>query len=148
MTGTSSMWCGCSCSPASTTGAPALSLPRPENKPGVTVLRAALLCRCPRCGQGPLFDGLLEVRERCPVCSLDLCGHDAGDGAIVGVILILGAIVVGLAILVEIRFAPSLWVHAVIWPLFTVPAAILLMRPAKAALVALQFRNRASEMGL
>jgi uncharacterized protein (DUF983 family) len=30
----------------------------------------------------------------------------------------------------------------------TIPLAILLMRPAKAALVALQFRHRASEMGL
>ena len=123
-------------------------MPHPEHTPAVTILRAALLCRCPRCGQGPLFDGLLEVQERCSVCGLDLRGHDAGDGAVVGVILVLGAIVVGLAILVEIRFAPPLWVHALIWPLFTIPAAILLMRPAKAALVAVQYRNRASEMGL
>jgi uncharacterized protein (DUF983 family) len=82
------------------------------------------------------------------VCGLDLRGHDAGDGAVVGVILVLGAIVVGLAILVEIRFAPPLWVHAILWPVFTVPMAILLMRPTKAALVAVQYRNRASEMGV
>jgi uncharacterized protein (DUF983 family) len=95
-----------------------------------------------------LFEGLLTVRERCPVCDLDLRGNDAGDGAVAGVILVLGALVVLLAILVEIWFSPPLWVHAIIWPLFTVPAAILLMRPAKAALVAVQYRSRASEMGL
>jgi uncharacterized protein (DUF983 family) len=39
-------------------------------------------------------------------------------------------------------------VHAVLWPIVTVPLAIALMRPLKAALVALQFRHRASEMGL
>lgn len=114
----------------------------------VSVLHAALACRCPRCGKGRLFRNLLEVRESCEVCGLDLRASDAGDGAIVGVVLVLGAVVVGLAFWVEFRFAPPLWVHAVLWPLVTIPLAILLMRPAKAALVALQFRHRASEMGL
>ena len=82
------------------------------------------------------------------MCGLDFSGSDAGDGAIVGVILVLGALVVGLAFWVEIKFSPSLWVHAVVWPVFTVPVAILMMRPSKAALIALQFRHRASEMGL
>ena len=112
------------------------------------MLAAALRCRCPRCGQGKLFDGVLTVRERCPVCDLDLRGHDAGDGAIVGVILLLGAFVVVGAFWVEFTFSPPLWVHALLWPLITIPAAILMMRPSKAALVALQYRYRAAEMGL
>jgi len=60
----------------------------------------------------------------------------------------LGAIVVILAFWVEFRFNPPLWLHAVLWPVVTIPLAVLMMRPAKAALVALQFRHRASEMGL
>ena len=82
------------------------------------------------------------------MCGLEFGAHDAGDGAAVGVILVLGAIVVALAFWVEFRFSPPLWLHAVLWPLVTVPLAILMMRPAKAALVALQYRHRASEMGL
>jgi uncharacterized protein (DUF983 family) len=39
-------------------------------------------------------------------------------------------------------------VHAVLWPVVTIPLAVLMMRPAKAALVALQYRHRSSEMGL
>jgi uncharacterized protein (DUF983 family) len=113
-----------------------------------SILYVALACRCPRCGKGRLFRNLLEVRDTCEVCGLDLRAHDAGDGAAVGVILLLGAIVVGLAFWVEFRFAPPLWVHAIIWPLVTIPLAVLMMRPAKAALVALQFRHRSSEMGL
>ncbi len=108
--------------------------------------RAALLCRCPRCGQGRLFAGVLTVRERCTFCDLDLRAHDTGDGPAVLVIFVLGAVVVGLAFWVEFRFAPPLWVHALLWPVVTVPLAILMMRPLKAALVALQFRYRASEM--
>jgi uncharacterized protein (DUF983 family) len=114
----------------------------------VSTVRAALTCRCPRCGKGALFRNLLEIRERCEFCDLDLRQGDAGDGATVGVILVLGAIIVAMAIWVEVRFTPPLWLHAVIWPIVTTPLAILLMRPAKAALIALQYRHRATEMGL
>ncbi len=115
---------------------------------GPSVWQAATRCRCPRCGRGRLYAGLLTVRDRCEVCGLDLSGADAGDGAAVGVILALGAVIVGLAFWVEFSFNPPLWVHAIVWPAVTVPAAILLMRPSKAALVALQYRNRSREMGL
>ena len=33
--------------------------------------------RCPRCGEGPLFDGV-RIRDRCPVCDL-LYQRDYGD---------------------------------------------------------------------
>lgn len=114
----------------------------------VSLLQAALGCRCPRCGKGRLFRGLLTVRERCEVCDLDLRENDTGDGPAVLVMFVLGTIVVGLAFWVEFRFEPPLWVHAVLWPLVTVPLAIAMMRPLKAAMVAQQFRTRASEMGL
>jgi uncharacterized protein (DUF983 family) len=109
---------------------------------------AALHCRCPACGRGPLFRGLLTVRDSCAVCGLDLRAHDAGDGAVALVIFPLGAILVGLAFWVEFRFAPPLWVHLVLWPCLTEPATIAQMRPFKAGLVALQYRHRATEMGL
>jgi uncharacterized protein (DUF983 family) len=114
----------------------------------ISVVQAALRGRCPRCGKGPIFEGLLTVRPRCPVCGLDLSAHDAGDGPAVFVIFILGAVIVGLAFWVEFTFSPPLWVHAILWPIVTIPAAIALMRPIKAALIALQYRHRASEMGL
>jgi uncharacterized protein (DUF983 family) len=113
----------------------------------VSSLRIVLLSRCPRCGKGALFKGLLDIRPLCPVCGLDLHEHDTGDGPAFAVVLLLGAIIVGLAIWVEVVFSPPLWVHAVIWPVVTVPSAILLMRPLKAALVMQQYRHRAREMG-
>ncbi len=123
-------------------------MPAPQEWPETSLLRIALLGRCPRCGTGPLYRGLLTIRDRCAVCDLDLSAHDTGDGAAVPVILVLGSIVVGLAFVVEFRFSPPLWVHAVLWPLVTVPLAIVMMRPVKAALVAQQYRTRSSEMGL
>ena len=113
-----------------------------------SVLKAALRCRCPRCGVGRLFHKILEVRPRCEHCDLDLAQSDSGDGATALVILVLGAIIVGLAFWTEFRFNPPLWLHAIIWPLITVPLAIALIRPTKAALIAMQYHHRATEMGL
>ena len=113
-----------------------------------SLLQAALGCRCPRCGEGRLFQGLLTVRPVCDVCGLDLSASDTGDGAAAFLILFIGSIAVGLAFWVDFRFSPPLWVHAILWPALVIPATILLMRPLKAGLVAQQYRTRSSEMGL
>jgi uncharacterized protein (DUF983 family) len=95
-----------------------------------------------------LFTGLLALRPACPVCGLSFGGSDTGDAGAVGLIMVLGAIVIVMAFWVEFHFNPPLWVHMVLWPAVTFPLAVLLMRPMKATLVALQFRHRPHEMGL
>jgi uncharacterized protein (DUF983 family) len=117
-------------------------------EPEISILEAALSCRCPRCGKGKLFTGLLKLRPACQSCGLNFGKSDTGDAGAVGVIMVLGALILGMAFWVEFRFEPPLWVHAILWPIVTIPLAILIMRPVKAALVAAQFRYRRSEMGL
>lgn len=117
-------------------------------RPPVSPLRAALRSRCPRCGEGPLYRGLLTVRDTCPVCGLDLRAADTGDGPAVFVMFFLSVVVIGVALWVEFAFSPPLWVHVVLWPVPTLVLAVLVMRPAKALMVALQYRTRATEMGL
>jgi uncharacterized protein (DUF983 family) len=107
----------------------------------VSVLRAALGCRCPRCGEGRLFTALLRVRPACLSCGLDLSAQDAGDGPAVFVILFLGLIVVGLAAVVEVKFEPPIWVHLLLWTPLILLGAILMLRPLKAGLIALQYRH-------
>jgi len=110
--------------------------------PAVSLFHAALGCRCPRCGRGRLFSGLLGVRRACEVCGLDLSAQDAGDGPAVFAILFLGTLVVGLAALVEIRFSPPLWVHLLLWGPLILIGAVAMLRPLKAGLIALQYRHR------
>ena len=105
-------------------------------------MRAALGCRCPRCGKGRLFTGPLKVRQACEVCGLDLSAQDAGDGPAVFAILFLGMLVVGLAALVEIKFSPPIWVHLLLWAPLILIGAIVMLRPLKAGLIALQYRHR------
>jgi uncharacterized protein (DUF983 family) len=113
--------------------------------PAPAPLVAGLRCCCPRCGQGALFAGYLTLRARCAVCGLDFSRSDSADGPAVFLIFILGALTVGLAIWVEVTFTPPLWLHVLIWPVFVLALALALLRPAKAYVVALQYRYRASE---
>lgn len=115
--------------------------------PRLSPVATGLACRCPRCGRGKLFDGYLTVAERCAACGLDLRKADSGDGPAVFIILILGFIVVGLALAVEVTFQPPLWLHMVIWPPVIVGGALAMLRPAKGLLIALQFRHKASDSG-
>ena len=112
-----------------------------EGFPAVSPLRAAFGCCCPRCGKGRLFAGLLTVRAACEACGLDLSAQDAGDGPAVFVTLLLGLIIVSLATLVEIRFAPPIWVHLLLWTPLILGGAVAMLRPLKALLIALQYRH-------
>jgi uncharacterized protein (DUF983 family) len=113
--------------------------------PPVDPISAGLKGRCPRCGEGKLFSGFLTIGERCTNCGLDYSFADAGDGPAVFVILIIGFIVVGLALWLEVAVNPPLWVHFILW----VPLALILsltaLRMIKGVLVTLQYRNKAAE---
>ena len=109
--------------------------------PPVAPLAAGLRCRCPACGRGKLYDGLLTVAERCGACGLDLGPHDSGDGPAVFVIFILGAIIIPFVFAFERLVEPPTWAHMVLWPPIVIGLAIALLRPMKATLVALHYKN-------
>lgn len=108
---------------------------------------AGLACRCPRCGQGKLFSGFLAVAERCSVCGLDFKKADSGDGPAVFIIFVLGFLVMPVAVLVNLRLEPPMWVNMTLWPAVILGMSLGLLRPAKALLIALQYRHRASDSG-
>ena len=111
----------------------------------VSVLSTGLACRCPRCGRGRLFNGFLTVVPACESCGLDLSGADSADGPAVFIIMIVGALVVPLALLTEHWFSPPIWVHMILWGPLILGASLGLLRPAKAIMIALQFKHRSGE---
>lgn len=111
----------------------------------MSTAKAALLARCPRCGQGKLFDGYLRVAPACSACGLDYAAFDAGDGPMVFVILIVGAIVTVSALYVELAYQPPYWVHAALWIPLVCVLSFILLRFAKALLLVLQYRHKAGE---
>jgi uncharacterized protein (DUF983 family) len=108
---------------------------------GQTIWRG-IVGRCPACGQGKLFRGYLTLADR---CGLNYGFADAGDGAIVFVILVAGFILVGGALFVEVRYAPPYWLHAILWGPLAILVTLGLLRPFKGVLVALQFKHKAQE---
>ena len=108
----------------------------------------ALRGLCPRCGSRTLFAGVATFTPACRACGLDFRGFNVGDGPAAFLILIVGGLIVGLAIAVELSLEPPFWVHILLWlPLATI-ATLFSLRLAKAALLALEYRHRAREARL
>jgi uncharacterized protein (DUF983 family) len=109
-----------------------------------TTLRG-IACRCPRCGVGKMFAGFLTLRPACEACGLDYAFINAGDGPAIFVIMLAGAIVVTCALIVEVKYQPPFWVHAVLWLPLILATTLLPLRSMKSLLIALQYHHRAAE---
>lgn len=114
-----------------------------KGQPGLAA--AALFGLCPDCGERTLFTGAVKFADRCRVCGLDFSRYNVGDGAAAFLILIITALVIGLAITVQVAFGPPFWVQALIWIPVTTALTIGGTRVAKAALLVSEHRRDARE---
>ena len=103
-----------------------------------------IACRCPRCGKGKLYAGFIDLRPSCEACGLDYAFIDAGDGPAIFIIMIAGAIVVGAALIVEVKYQPPFWLHAALWLPLILATTLLPLRSMKSLLIALQFHHKAA----
>lgn len=108
-------------------------------------VRRGIGCRCPRCGNGPLFDGFLKVAPQCSSCGLDFSFADAADGPAFFVMSFSGFVVVFSALAVEFAFQPPYWLHALLWIPLILLTTLLPLRPVKGLLIALQYHHKAAE---
>ena len=108
-------------------------------------MRAAIKGLCPRCGERSLFAGLVAFAPRCRRCGLDFTAFNVGDGPAAFLTLILGTIIVGLAVWLQLSFDPPLWVQMLVWIPVALALTILALRVAKAALIGAEYRNAARE---
>jgi uncharacterized protein (DUF983 family) len=108
---------------------------------------AGFKCVCPRCGEGPVFTGFLTVRSRCESCGLDLTFAQVTEGPAVFIIFIVGFIVIAAAALTEVAFHPHPMLHLALWIPATIVLSLVLLRPFKATMIALNYRNMVSTGG-
>lgn len=118
---------------------------QPEGQPGI--VPAALFGLCPRCGARALFEGVAQFAPRCRVCGLDYSRFNVGDGPAAFLTLIVGAVIVALALWLELAWHPPFWVHVILWVPLTAGAVIWGLRAGKAALLAAEFQRDAREAG-
>jgi uncharacterized protein (DUF983 family) len=119
--------------------------PKSGGQPGIA--SAALFGLCPACGARGLFGGLTRFAARCRACGLDFGQFNVGDGPAAFLTLIIGALITGLALWLEIAAHPPFWVHVLLWVPLTALAVVLGLRAGKAALLAAEFQRRAAEAG-
>ncbi len=112
---------------------------------GVNPVLAGLACRCPNCGEGPLFSGFLTVSDRCEACGFDLKKADPGDGPAVFVILIGGFLACFGLLFTYVAFRPPIWLELAIWLPAAAIICVVLMRPVKGLLLVMQFHHKAEE---
>jgi uncharacterized protein (DUF983 family) len=118
-----------------------------EPEPRVSATQAALLGLCPKCGSKTLFDGVAKFAPKCPVCGLDFEKFNVGDGPAAFLTLIIGAVVLVLALTVELSFHPPFWVHLLLWIPFTTVAVAYGLRISKAWLLQAEYWRKAREAG-
>lgn len=87
----------------------------------------------------------MSFADRCANCALDFASFNVGDGPAAFLTMIIGALVVVLAITLELTLHPPLWVHALIWVPVTLALVLVSLRVAKAALLFAEYRNQARE---
>ena len=100
---------------------------------------------CPRCGMPTLFASPIAFADNCRSCGLDYRQFNVGDGPAAFLTMIVGALVLGFALLVEFSIRPPLWVHILLWPILTVACVVGSLRVAKGMLLILEYRTKARE---
>jgi uncharacterized protein (DUF983 family) len=106
---------------------------------------AGITGRCPKCGEGAMFAGMLTIAPACDACETSFDSADIGDGAAVFGVMIAGAFAVALLLIMQVAFNPPWWVHIIVQIPFIIVLTVVLLRLLKGLLFALQFAHGAQQ---
>lgn len=113
-----------------------------EQRPLKPALINGMTCKCPKCGEGKLFRAYLKVADACSNCNEEFHHHRADDLPPYLAIIIVGHVIIGLMLHLEMAWTISPMVYmATLLPLAVIlPLAIL--PSLKGGVVALQWAHR------
>nr|WP_281365448.1 DUF983 domain-containing protein [Hyphomicrobium methylovorum] len=106
-----------------------------------TAMKRGAMCKCPNCGEGRLFRKFLKVVDNCEVCGEELYHHRADDLPAYINMSIVGHIVIGGMLWLEMAYHPPFWVHSVIWFPLTLILSLAMLQPIKGTIVGMQWKN-------
>ena len=110
-----------------------------------SLLKTALGGKCPRCGEGRLYQSFLKIAERCEHCGLDFSFADSGDGPAVFVIMIVGFLATGGVLYTEFAYEPPIWLHVLVWGPLTIAMSMFFLHVLKGGLIDQQYRTKAEQ---
>lgn len=118
-----------------------------QPRPRMQAMIRGFRCRCPNCGEGPLFKSYLKTAEACSHCREELHHERAHDAPPYFTMTIVAHIIVPSLLIVEKLWSPNLWLHAAIWLPLTVILTLGLLPRVKGAIIGLQWANRMHGFG-
>ena len=98
--------------------------------------------KCPACGDAALFGRFLKPVSHCPACGQGWTHQRADDLPAYLVVLILGHVLVPLVVAANLRFDMAMWIQMTLWPGLALLFAMLMIQPAKGAVIGLQWARR------
>ena len=110
-----------------------------------SLMSVGLRCRCPRCGEGRLFNGFITLKPRCESCGLDYGFADPADGPAFFIMMTMAFPVTAFGIWLELACDPPLWIHAVVTLPLLLLACVPVIRPLKGLFIARQYIKKAGE---
>jgi|TARA_R110002012_G_scaffold24411_1_gene81560 uncharacterized protein (DUF983 family) len=113
--------------------------------PPIPPTKVGILGKCPRCGQGHMFDGFLKIAKNCEVCGLDFSFADPADGPAFFVICFACIPSLIMGIWIEMAYQAPYWVHVFTTLPFLLLTCIPPLRPMKGWLIASQYYYKATE---
>jgi uncharacterized protein (DUF983 family) len=108
-------------------------------RPLMEAMKRGFFSRCPHCGEGKLFRAFVKTVDACPVCGEEIHHHRADDLPAYLDIVIVGHVVLGAFMTVEVTTVWPMWLHFAVWAPLTLILALLLLQPIKGAVVGLQW---------
>ncbi|MBI4923402.1 MAG: DUF983 domain-containing protein [Devosia nanyangense] len=98
--------------------------------------------RCPHCGKGHMFRAYLKVADHCDVCGEELFHHKADDMPPYLSILIVGHVIVGLMLHLEMSYTIAPWVYVATMVPIAALLPLVMLPSIKGAVVGMQWANR------
>lgn len=89
-----------------------------------------------------MFARFLKPVAHCPDCGQSWAHQRADDLPAYLVVLILGHILVPIVVAVNLRYDMPMWVQMTLWPGLALVIALLMIQPAKGAVIGLQWARR------
>ena len=114
-----------------------------KGQPGI--VSAALSGLCPRCGEATLFEAPARIALTCSKCGLSLAELERGARLAGLVTILVAAILISVAMAVDIYLNPPFWLQVAIWAPLTMAVVIGTLRLYKTALLYRQYEVQAEQ---
>jgi uncharacterized protein (DUF983 family) len=108
-------------------------------RPLMEAMKRGFFGRCPHCGEGKLFRAFVKTVDTCSVCGEEIHHHRADDLPAYLDSVVVGHVVLGAFMTVEMTTFWPMWLHLAVWAPLTLIMALALLQPIKGAVVGLQW---------